>query len=555
MPSAIPPKDLDVKIKFGGGLHTRASADEIDAREASDGQNFILDLDNRELRNRPPFDYVGTLPNAASVNGGGSLIKADGTVATCFQGGANVYSWNGASSFTKIGTVNAASKIRGDWRRHNWSLTNKVLFTDLTLNDTIKEWDGTTFQATTFQKKDTTAFGSFYAKYLSITNELAMFSNVRDGSGFLPHLIIGSKTSDYTTISATDAPSNVLNTSDPFFLTSPDLRPINGLIQAFGTAIFSTDKGSLFNLSGTSAQDYAIQGFSDFAAAVGDESVEWVGTDIIYGRPGRIESVRDTNTFGNSSADDLTYQVADVLGAYKSWNIYYNSRTNLVYLFPTNQSEVWVFNNAMRTSRQISQNVLGQWVEQSEVQKRVGSLSPWMRYKTGHSMAFMPTMVMSMLDPSDGLEYIFMGDASGNIYRMEGSGTSGDGGTSPIETTWTSKVFSAPLDAQNWDVEGYIKYKKNQAATVILTILAQGKQAFDQAITINIPAVSNVNYWGGLNYWGGTNYWGAAFQNRLIRQSFAVPGQMEDFQVKVDITGNTNIDINEIGLRFKAASA
>jgi hypothetical protein len=37
---------------------------------------------------------------------------------------------------------------------------------------------------------------------------------------------------------------------------------------------------------------------------------------------------------------------------------------------------------------------------------------------------------MSMLDPSDGLEYVFMGDDSGNVYRLEGTGTTGDGGSS-----------------------------------------------------------------------------------------------------------------------------
>ena len=36
-------------IKFGGGLHTRASEDEIDAREAADGANFLLDLENLSL--------------------------------------------------------------------------------------------------------------------------------------------------------------------------------------------------------------------------------------------------------------------------------------------------------------------------------------------------------------------------------------------------------------------------------------------------------------------------------------------------------------------------
>ena len=208
----------------------------------------------------------------------------------------------------------------------------------------------------------------------------------------------------------------------------------------------------------------------------------------------------------------------------------------------------------MRTSRQVTQNVLGQFVEQSEIQKRAGNLSPWMRWTTAHSLAFQPTFVMSMLDPVDGLEYVFMGDGSGNVFRMEGHGMAGDGGTSSIDTNWTSKVFSAPLNAEMFDVEGYIKYKKNVAATVTLTFLAAGKTAFNQSITINIPAVDQVNYWGGANYWGEQKYWGAAFQNRLIRQHFDAPGQMDDFQVKVDVAGTGDFSINEIGLRFKAAS-
>ena len=47
----IKPQDVDVVIKFGGGLHTRASPDEIDPREAADGFNFIIDIENRNLRN------------------------------------------------------------------------------------------------------------------------------------------------------------------------------------------------------------------------------------------------------------------------------------------------------------------------------------------------------------------------------------------------------------------------------------------------------------------------------------------------------------------------
>jgi hypothetical protein len=146
-----------------------------------------------------------------------------------------------------------------------------------------------------------------------------------------------------------------------------------------------------------------------------------------------------------------------------------------------------------------------------------------------------------------------MGDSSGNIYRMEGSGSSGDGGTSSIDTNWTSKVFSMPLDAEAFDVIGYIKYKKNVAATVTLTFLAAGKTAFDQAITIT-SRPSRTSITGAARITGESKYWGAAFQNRLIRQAFDAPGQMADFQVKVDVTGTGDFNINEIGLRFKAAS-
>jgi hypothetical protein len=160
-----------------------------------------------------------------------------------------------------------------------------------------------------------------------------------------------------------------------------------------------------------------------------------------------------------------------------------------------------------------------------------------------------------MLDPSDGLEYVFMGDSTGNIYRIEGVGTAGDAASTSIDTTWTSKVFSAPLDAEVFNLEGYIKYKKDVSATVTLTFLCAGKTAFDETVTITIPAVSDVSYWGDPNiYWNDGEYWGAAFQNRLVRQYFDVDGQMSDFQVKVEVSGTNTFHINEIGLRLRAAS-
>lgn len=550
MVQAVKPKDLDLKIKFGGGLHTRASADEIDAREAADGQNFQLDLDNRELRNRQPFDLIGTVPNAAEIRGGGSLLKADGTVSTWVQAGSKVYEWDGAATFTQIGTCSATAKLRGHWRSHNWTLDDKLIVTDLNLIDTVKEWDGTTFQNVTFTKENDTAFGSFYAKYVHVEDERAIFSNVRDAGSYSPHLMVGSTVSDYTQISVANLPSSSLSTSDPFYLLTPDLKPINGMVSAFGAMVLSTEKGRLFNLSGSSAKDFSFDTFFPGSYASGAESLAYIGTDIIYGRQGRLESVRDTASFGNSEADDLSKEIADAIEAYSGWTVAYNSRVNKVYLFPVGQSECWVFNPAMRTTRALQSGPTGQFIQNPEPQK----LSPWMRWKTNHALAFQPTFVMSMLDPVDGLEYVFMGDSSGNFYRVEGTGAAGDGGSASIDTSWTSKVFSAPLDAEVYQLHGYLKYKKSAAATVTLTFLYAGRSAFDQSVTITLPAPTGQSYFGGAVYFGGTYYFGVPFSNRLIRQYFDVPGQGSDFQVRVDVSGATDINLNEIELRFKVAS-
>ena len=551
MTSPVKPKDLDLKIKFGGGLHTRASADEIDPREAAAGQNFLLDLDNRELRNRPPFDLIGTVPNAAEIRGGASLLKADGTVSTLIQAGGVIYEWDGSTGFNAVGTCAPTAKLRGHWRSHNWTLTNKVLITDINLADVVKEWDGSTFQSVTFTKEDATPFGSFYAKYVNIDDERAIFANVVSNATPTPHLMVGSKISDYTNISIANVPSDALANDDPFYLLSPDLRPINGMAAAFGAMIISTEKGRLFNLAGSSAKDFSFDTFFPGSYASGAESLNYIGTDIIYGRQGRIESVRDTNTFGNSEADDLTKKISDQIASYSGWTSAYNSRANKVYLFPDNQSEVWVFNPAMRTSRSLGAGVTNQFINNDDAE--VFKLSPWMRWKTDHALAFQPTFVMSMLDPSDGLEYVFMGDASGNFFRLEGTGA-GDGGSASVTTSWTSKVFTAPLDSEIYQVEGDLKYKKAAAATVRLTFLYAGLSAFDQAVTIELPAPSGQSYFGGAAYFGGPYYFGVPFSNRLIRQKFGVPGQASDFQVRVDVTGVTDIHLNEIELRFIAST-
>lgn len=531
MVKKIGPEEVNVVINFGGGLHTRASADDIDPREAYDGNNFVLDLENKDLRPRAPFDLIGTVPNGSAILGGGSLLKSDGTVSTIIQAGDTIYEWDGEDGFTSKATVSATAKLRGHWRSHNWTLDDELLLTDLNLVDTIKKWDGTTFSSVTFTNEASSGFGAFYAKYLNVSNERAVFSHVKDGSGTFPHMIVGSLQGNHTQITVTNKPSSALSEADPFFLLAPDLKPINGHVEAFGTAIISTERGQLFNLAGASAKDFSFEPFYPGSAATGAESVCYIGNDIIYGRQGRIESVTDTNRFGDSANDDLTKMVADQIAGFSGWLAAYNSRLNRVYLFPTGESEIWVLDTALRG----------------------GEVSPWMRWRTLHSMAFQPTFVMSMLDPLDGLEYVFLGDAGGNFYRLEGSGTAGDGGTSNIAVEFLTKVFTGRLDAQTYDIEGYIRFHKDQAASVELIFEYAGEEIFNKSVTVDLDAVTDANYFGGSAYFGGDFYFGA-ISGRISRTKFHVPGQANEFQLRIKVAGTTSFAISSIGLRMREAS-
>lgn len=527
----IPPTEENLVLSFGGGLHTRASTDDINPREAAAGNNFLLDLENRDLKPRPPFDLIGTVPNAREIKGGGSLLTSSGTISTIFQAEDQVYEWNGLSTFTPVGTVNPSSKLRGHWRSHNWQLDDLLLLTDLNLLDTVKKWDGTTFSNVTFTNEAASGFGNFFARYLNITDERAVFANVKDGGGTSPHMVVGSGRSEYTIITVNDRPSSSLEEGDPFFLLTPDLKPINGHVSAFAHAIISSEKGSLFVLSGASAKDFSFTPFYPGSAAQGQESLAYIGNDIIYGRQGAIESVTDTNRFGDTEADDLSKEVNDQVNGYGGWTTVYNSRFDRAYLFPTGVSEVWVFQASLKG----------------------GEVSPWMRWKTNHALGFQPTFVMSMLDPVDGLEYTFMGDASGNIYRMEGHGDSGDGGNSNIATEFLTKTFKTPLDSQAYDVEGHIRYHKDAAVEVDLVFQYAGTELFDKSITVNLPAASGGNYYGGNVYYGGNYYYGQ-ITGRLSRQKFFPPGQANEFQIKIGVTSNNRFAISGIELRFKASS-
>ena len=532
MPDRIPVQDASITLKFGGGLATRAPEDEITDREAADGRNFVLDILNAEFINRKPFDFVAQAANYGSINGGGNVIKSDGSIGMFIQAGNTVYEYDGSTFLSAtLDTVNANAKLRGHWRTQNSQLDNKVIITDLALLEVVKEWDGTTWADVTFTDQSGSGFGTFYAKYCTVLDERAIFAHVKDASSTLPHMVVASDRSDYTVITNT-LRAGAVSAADAFFLLSPDLKPINGLLDAFGSLLISTDKGRLFDLTGSDASDFAFNEFYGGSSAVGDEALTYVGNDIFYGRAGRIESLKDTDRFGDAEANDLTIQIADRIEGYGQWTIVYNSRLDRVYAFPDSVSECWYLNKAVRDA---------------------GELSPWVRWTTSHSMAFQPTFVQAMLDPADGLEYVFMGDSGGNLYRLEGTGTAGDGGSADIRVESLSKLFVMPEDAKAFDIDGYLKYRRGDLADISLTLETQGEEIESNELVVTLPNASGGPYYNNSSYYNNGEYYGTSGIGKLERVHFTFPGGSNEFQIRVRYDGTKDIEINEIGLRFKAS--
>lgn len=499
----------DVSILFGGGRNTQARSADIHPQECTDGENFDLVQFDSAFKVRKPFDLKGTAPNAAEIRGFAQLVKADGTVSTLVQAGTVVYEWDFGSTFTSRGTVAAGSRLRGS---ANFALKDQVIITDLNKADVVKIWDGATFRDMPHNLG-----GGFYAKYCVVDHERAIFANVKSGID-TPHVLLGSKGGDNEMLTVTDRPSSALSNDDPWFIPVANFRPINGLVPGIGTdasLVLSAENGRIHKLTGTSAQDFAILPFFVSSAAAGDEALVNTRNDVVYGRPGAIESLTGVQQFGDVKTDDLSrwIDVKDVA----SWRIIYEPLNQRLLCFPKDGSSVHVLHKEILNA----------------------PVSPWSEWTTTHALAFQPSTVFNLRTP-DGIERVFMGDTSGNIYQIDGDGTQ-DGGTATVSAFRISQLTKSRGDISN--ITGYVDYIKNhEAHTIDLQFRFSGITQSDQDETIAVPALTTSAVYGTTSVYGTTGTYGAAFKKRPGRQGFSVSGSSNGLQVKSTLSGTAELD-------------
>lgn len=538
MPLPDEPKGNRVVLRFGAGLNTVASERDIDLKECASGENFGLQLDDQFFFRREAFDLAATTPNALGVRGFGQLEDSSGDLFTFVQAGGVVYSWDGLTTFTEIGAVNPGAKLRGH-KWHNWPLDTKLIITDIEGLQPVMEWDGT---STGFRQMTTNVQGGFYAKYCTVENERVWYANVKTTTE-TPHLLVVSARGDYDNLTVNDRPSGTLAITDPFFLTSLDYRAINGIHSAFNTIAFSTERGKIYKITGSDARDFAIAELYPGSGAVGDEAFEYIGNDIAIGAVGKIETLLTMEAFGDVATDDLTRPIVPSVRNIDEWLLAYNTRLNRLYCFSRNPSfpGLFVLYKAFLDER-----------GRAVIQRRESpNLSPWSKWTTSHALDYRPECAMRLRRPTDGLEHIYMGGSSGQIFVMEGVGGS-DGGSATITANRISKTFEAPDFGETVNVTGYIVYRRFVATTVTLRILWGGENVFNESITITLAEADSIPVFGGNFYFGGDVYFSSPFERRLTRNPFTVPGSGGYFQVELEIADDVDFFIHEVALEFES---
>ena len=551
-------KQIFLNLRFGFGIASAFDRDNIDVQECIDGQNFDLDLDNESFRNRLPFDLVATAPNAQAIRGFVELIKTDGTVTNLVQAGGIVYQWDGQTTFTQVGTCNAASRLRGN-RRSTSLLDDKVIITDLEKRTVIKTWDGTTYESLAHDLG-----GDLYAKYCVFRKERAFYANVKSGSTDTPHVLLGSArgasigVSDFASLSVANRPGTGLSDSNPFFIPMPDLRPINGIDASlssqtdFGVIILSTQEGSLWELTGETPKlteadrdsSFQIREFYPGSAAAGDEAMANIGNDILYGRFGALETVRGTEKFGDIETDDVSRWIKNQVKTVKSWTIVYDPQGRKAYLWAEGGNEVWVLHVPLYDPRLRA--------TRTATPGGTVSKSPWSKWVTDFGNSdFRQTAAMLMRRVTDRNDVVYFGDSVGRILQIDGAGLQ-DGGSADIVAKRTSGTIRLPK-GDIFDVKGTIKYRRLAGATVTLTFLFGGREVLDIVKTITIPAPTTVSVYNGTGdnaaYYGGDFFYGIPFEDRIYLQPWRAEGKSTHLEVEAKVTG-AEFDIKEITIEI-----
>jgi hypothetical protein len=523
-----------MRLLFPGGLNEQQNPSVF---ECIEGYNFELGLKQSKLIPRKPIDLKGTAPNALSANGFLQLVKRDNTETTLSQHGDTVYQWDGDTVFTSKGTVSTNSRLRDCY----WSLGDYLVITDIAKATVVKKWDGTTFSTLT------TGLGTdLYAKYGVVHQNRVWLANVKTLTD-TPHLVVASKLNDPTSYDTSvqggptaEGGGTFSIGTEAFFLLSPDLKPINGMLSFFGNLVISTEGGRLYRLSGTSASTYKFMPYYSGSAAIGTESMADIGNDIIYMKSGGgIDSLSTTQTSGDVAADDLSRWIPTTTKDLTTAITIYDQKNQKVLFFVSGKILV------------LFKDLIG------------AELSPWSVYKTEQTFSFNTNAAKYMKMPGTQVYSVYLGDSVGRIFDLNGTGA-GDAGTSNISTLRKTRYIydgeggdkfgKGGLNLRHKVLDGVIQYRRVFDPCDVTVSFDWGDEYNVSSSTITLkgaPTSFAGVYFGGGSYYSGTAHFsqGSAFANKISTQTFSPTGKGPGFFCSVSLDTMTNFQIDSLDLQ------
>lgn len=521
-----------MKISFGAGLNENQYPSLHEAYIAS--QNFDLFKDASHLSPRKSFDLEGTATNAGDIRGFLQLVKRDGTETTLIQAANTVYQWDGASTFTVVGSCGATSQLRDAY----WALDNYIVIADLQKLSVVQKWDGTTLSTLT------TGLGvDFYAKYVIVHQGRVWFFNVTTSTD-TPHLIVAS---EFETPTSYDTTKRVLDQSftsgdEAFYMLSPDLRPINGVALFHGDMVISTVEGHLYKLTGVDSTTYAWEDFYAGSAAVGDESIVNTGNDVMYmRRGGSIESLRTTQEYGDTAADDLSRWIPQTVKNLTTAIAIYDQQNQKVLFF--------VYGKVLVLFKDI---LFGGAVIDDQGTKQ--KLSPWSVYVTTDSGQFNCAAAKYMREPGTSNFNVFFGASDGRIFKLNGT-SDGDAGSANIRVVRTLRFFGkedAKINFSAHITRGLIQYRRLADLDFNIT-LDWGDEYNQSTATIPLkgaPADDVGVFYGGDVYYGGDFYYNSGFEfaSKIAHQNASWVGKGSGCSVVMTTLDTQQYQVDNIEL-------
>lgn len=515
-----------LRISFEGGLNERGDQG-IDPREAASGENFELGLNINYFRPRDAFDHYATAPITTSpIAGFAQLIKRDDTETTLVVNGVNVYQVSGSPPvFSSVGTVTSGSKLRDVY----WALGDYLILTDITKTTVVKKWDGTTFSSLT------TGLGTaLYAKYGVVHKGRVWLFNVKTSTD-TPHLMVASafeNPESYDTSARAPFVTSTATGNEAFYMLTPDLRPINGVTVFYNELIISTQRGKLYKLAGSDANDFQWVPFYQGSAAIGNETMVNIGNDVAFMKEGgAIDLLSATQQFGDVRADDVSRWIQTSVQGLTDGIAVYDQFRQKVYWF-------------------VQEGTVGKVLTLFK-DRMVGDLSPWSVYTTGHASDFVTSAARYMRKPGTVDYYTFFGDSTGKIFFMPGTGE-GDGDTNtPIRTTRRTRLLEA--DGVNNIALGVIQYRR--LAEVEMTLNMQWGEDYGESValvTLKGPSGVGGAFFGGSTYFGGDAFFneGFRFEDKPSKRSFSHVGVGDSFtlELSADTVKTFQVDFVELGL-------